>query len=152
MKLIDQELKISHLRVELKLSSILSSHFKPSLVVCLLPGRDEISHTAHVSQISSDPTDWSGSKVHLTGFFSLSVRSEPSVTGRSANTEQRTTESCGQSAQYWDGVRLQRRLYCILLLRAYCTVLYIVLYCTTPQWMSHWISHHLMLQPDNWPD
>ena len=32
------------------------------------------------------------------------------------------------------------------------TVLYIVLYCTTLQWMSHWISHHLMLQPDNWPD
>ena len=57
MKLIDQELKISHLRAELKLSSSFSSHFKPSLVVCLLPGRDEISHTAHVSQISSDPTD-----------------------------------------------------------------------------------------------
>ena len=57
MKLIDQELKIYLLRVELKLSSSFSPHFKLSLVVCLLPGRDEISHTAHVSQISSDLTD-----------------------------------------------------------------------------------------------
>ena len=56
MKLIDQELKISHLRVELKLNFCLPKSGRPVLV-CLLPGRDEISHTAHVSQISSDLTD-----------------------------------------------------------------------------------------------